>query len=92
VSDVGPLVALYDISGRKGEVLSYSSFSDTTWDIIILSFLIRLHFQLSKNMHTGEFTGSHRLDSTGGGSGLRMVYIPESSVSEVLSRLVNDFD
>jgi hypothetical protein len=37
VSDVNPLVALYDIHGRKGEVLFFCSVPDTTRDIMNLT-------------------------------------------------------
>ncbi|CAG9789485.1 unnamed protein product [Diatraea saccharalis] len=48
--------------------------------------LLQLTLTLTKNLASGEFTAESSRLSVSGGSGVRMVYMPESSISEVLSR------
>ncbi|KAL4706050.1 hypothetical protein ACJJTC_013517 [Scirpophaga incertulas] len=50
---------------------------------------IKFSFNLRKSMNIGNMTVTGLLDSVGAGSGLRMIYMPENSYSEVLSRLVS---
>jgi hypothetical protein len=44
VNDINPLVAFYDIHGRKGEVLFFYFVADTTWDYIAFVFYIFRNF------------------------------------------------
>jgi hypothetical protein len=47
VRDVNPLVALYEIHGRKGEVLFFCSVPDTTPDMYL--FVFYAYYLLNQN-------------------------------------------